>query len=84
MEEVKDCVRDLRNLIVEAELDERKAFLRSFVQHTKVDKEQVKIVYRPPWQKTSVKIARKLEFCLLIPLVGHSEQFPNYYLRRKD
>ncbi len=26
MEEVKDCVRDLRNLIVEAELDERKAF----------------------------------------------------------
>ena len=45
---IKAYADDLRNLLEEADLTERKAFIRSFVEQIEIDKEQVKLQYKLP------------------------------------
>jgi len=48
---VKCYAQDLRTLIEEAELVERKTFLRSFIKRIVVDKDQVTLLYKLPTPK---------------------------------
>ncbi len=66
-EEVKVCLRDLRSLVVEAELIERKASLHSSVQRIEVDKKQVTIHYRALWQKKIRKDTQEAEVLPIVP-----------------
>ena len=45
---VRSYVEDLRNLLDESEVSQRKAFLRSFVKKIVVDKEKVRLYYNIP------------------------------------
>jgi hypothetical protein len=45
---VKAYAEDMRGLLEEADITERKAFLRSFVTRVEIDKEQVTVHYTLP------------------------------------
>jgi len=45
---VKAYAEDLRGLLEEADITERKSFLRSFVKRVEIDKEQVTVHYTLP------------------------------------
>jgi site-specific DNA recombinase len=47
-ETVAQCVADLRNLLNESPLTERKAFIRSFVKEVKVTGDEVLVTYTIP------------------------------------
>ena len=48
METVKSYVEDLRNLLEDSSLSERKAFIRSFVKELKVTGDNVLLTYTMP------------------------------------
>ena len=60
---------DLRSLLEEADFNEKKAFLRSFVKRIVVDGTQAKVTYKLPPQRTS-KGVREIEEVL--PIVTSS------------
>jgi hypothetical protein len=45
---VKAYAQDLRSLLEEADLTERKTFLRSFIKRLEVNKKQVRVYYNLP------------------------------------
>jgi chromosome segregation ATPase len=47
-EEVTECARDLRNILEQGSLAEKKAFIRSFVQEITVLGEEARLTYIPP------------------------------------
>ncbi len=51
LDTVKCYAQDLRNLIEEAELVERKTFLRSFIKRIVIDKDKVTLLYKLPMPK---------------------------------
>ena len=48
LETVARCVEDLRNLLEESSIAERKSFIRSFVKEIKVTREEVLLTYTMP------------------------------------
>ena len=48
LEEVTECARDLRNILEQGSLAEKKAFIRSFVQEITVLGEEARLTYIPP------------------------------------
>ena len=48
LETVTRCVDDLRSLLEESSLTERKAFIRSFVREVRVTGEEVLVTYTMP------------------------------------
>ncbi len=70
--EIKECAGDLRNLLEEADLTERKGFLRSFVKRIEVDKTEVKIRYKLPVLQKETSDKDEVVY-LLIPLVRFFE-----------
>ena len=55
IEAVREYAKDLKNLLEESEITERKAFLRSFVGRIVVNGDEVRIEYRIPVPKNSVE-----------------------------
>ena len=55
IEAVREYAKDLKNLLEESEITERKAFLRSFVSRIVVNEDKVRIEYRIPAPKNSVE-----------------------------
>ena len=47
-ETVKGCVDDLRNMLEDSTITERKSFIKSFVREVRVTGSQVSLYYRPP------------------------------------
>jgi site-specific DNA recombinase len=62
---VKSYAQDLRGLLEEAELTERRAFLRSFVNRIEVDKGQVTVYYKLPLPQ----VGKASEPCAVLPTV---------------
>ena len=48
METVKSCVEDLRNMLEDSPMAERKSFIKSFVKEVKVSGSEVSLSYIPP------------------------------------
>ncbi len=65
---VKSYARDLRGLLEESELTERRAFLRSFVKRIEVDKEQVTVHYKLPLPQDG----KASEPCAVLPTATSS------------
>ncbi len=47
-ETVKNCVDDLRNMLEESTITERKSFIKSFVREVRVNGSEVSLSYCPP------------------------------------
>ncbi|MEE8412985.1 MAG: recombinase family protein, partial [Dehalococcoidales bacterium] len=54
MESVTRCVEDLRDLLEESELTERKAFVRSFVKEVNVTGNGVRLTYTMPFPPENI------------------------------
>jgi site-specific DNA recombinase len=65
---VKSYARDLRGLLEESELTERRAFLRSFVNRIEVDKGQVTVHYKLPLPQDG----KASEPCAVLPTATSS------------
>ena len=48
MERVKSCVEDLRNMLEDSPMTERKSFIKSFVREVRVARSEVLLSYVPP------------------------------------
>jgi len=57
VEKVKKYGRDLRDMIEEANLAERKAFLRSFIKRIEIDGDKVKVIHKLPLPSGKDRIA---------------------------
>ena len=58
METVTRCVEDLRGLLEESELSERKAFIRSFVREVNVTGDEVLLTYAMPFPPEKISEER--------------------------
>ncbi len=70
-EAVNSYVTDLRNILGESEVAQRKAFLRSFVKKIMVEKERVKLYYNLPVPPDG----RKMETVGVLPIDTPSGPF---------
>ncbi len=66
METVKSCVEDLRNILEDSPLAERKSFIKSFVREVRVAGSEVSLSYIPP---LSVGMTPRETF--LVPPIVH-------------
>ena len=48
MKTVKSCVEDLRNMLEDSTMTERKSFIKSFVREVRVAGSEVSLYYVPP------------------------------------
>jgi len=47
-EAVKSCIRDLRTMLEESTITERKLFIKSIVREVSITGSEVTLIYRPP------------------------------------
>ena len=83
IEAVREYAKDLKNLLEESEITERKAFLRSFVSRIVVNEDKVRIEYRIPAPKNSVE-SIEAEVLPIVTLGGPWLTVPELFFEKKQ